>query len=61
MDECRLGRGRMGGMDEMNITGSEFHLIPDTGHTSYIEEYRRFNDVLDGFSKRAFGSSEWSE
>lgn len=36
---------------------SEFHLVPDTGHPSYMEEYRMFNRVLTGFARRAFAGN----
>ncbi len=35
------------------IPGSELHVIPDTGHPSYMEEYRLFNRVLTEFADRA--------
>jgi pimeloyl-ACP methyl ester carboxylesterase len=34
---------------------ADFHLIPDTGHPSYMEEYTRFNDELIELSEKAFG------
>ncbi len=38
------------------LPDAEFHLVPDTGHPSYMEEYRKFNDALVELAARAFGS-----
>ncbi len=36
------------------LPGSELHVVPDTGHASFMEEYRGFNRVLSEFAERAF-------
>ncbi len=36
------------------IPGAKLRLVPDTGHPSYMEEYREFNIELDRLARKAF-------
>jgi pimeloyl-ACP methyl ester carboxylesterase len=37
------------------LPGSMLYVVEDTGHPSYMEEYKRFNEVLDSFARESFG------
>jgi pimeloyl-ACP methyl ester carboxylesterase len=54
----KLTRPRASRLMAAALPGSELHVVPDTGHPSYMEEYRLFNEVLEAFCARAFGAGK---
>ncbi|MFH1151433.1 MAG: alpha/beta hydrolase [Actinomycetota bacterium] len=57
-EKDKLTRPRASVLMAAELPGSELHVIPDTGHPSYMEEYRLFNEVLESFCAGAFAGGE---
>lgn len=50
----KLTRPRVSERMHMELPESQLYVIERTGHPSYMEEYARFNDVLDRLARQAF-------
>lgn len=43
---------------KLELPDADFHLVHDTGHPSYMEEYGRFNEALEELCARAFAKKK---
>lgn len=57
-EKDRLTRAEASRLMKQELPRAELRVIPDTGHPSYMEEYREFNRTLDELAARAFGHSD---
>ncbi len=57
-EKDRLTRPEVSEQMARELPGSKLYVIEDTGHPSSMEEYVRFNEVLDEFAREAHGLDE---